>query len=64
MLGESDLITAPLRPGDRMASMMAPTLAFADGKLELAIGAVFGSWNGQASTVGALTAHWLASRRR
>jgi gamma-glutamyltranspeptidase/glutathione hydrolase len=48
MLGESDLIREPLRPGDRMASMMAPTLAFAgtgsaEPGLELALGAAGGT---------------------
>jgi gamma-glutamyltranspeptidase/glutathione hydrolase len=48
MLGESDLIREPLRPGDRMASMMAPTLAFegsasANAALELALGAAGGT---------------------
>ena len=43
MLGESDLIREPLRPGDRMASMMAPTLAFSTGELELALGAAGGT---------------------
>jgi gamma-glutamyltranspeptidase/glutathione hydrolase len=43
MLGESDLIREPLRPGERMASMMAPTLAFAGGELELALGAAGGT---------------------
>jgi gamma-glutamyltranspeptidase/glutathione hydrolase len=43
MLGESDLIREPLRPGDRMASMMAPTLAFAGRELELALGAAGGT---------------------
>jgi gamma-glutamyltranspeptidase/glutathione hydrolase len=44
MLGESDLIREPLRPGERVASMMAPTLAFAaDGDLELALGAAGGT---------------------
>ena len=43
MLGESDLIREPLRPGDRMASMMAPTLAFAGSELELALGAAGGT---------------------
>jgi gamma-glutamyltranspeptidase/glutathione hydrolase len=43
MLGEVDLIREPLRPGDRMASMMAPTLAFDDGGLELALGAAGGT---------------------
>jgi gamma-glutamyltranspeptidase/glutathione hydrolase len=43
MLGETDLIREPLRPGTRMASMMAPTLVF-DGKmLELGIGAAGGT---------------------
>ena len=42
MLGEVDLVRAPLRPGERMASMMAPTLAF-DGGLELAIGSAGGT---------------------
>jgi gamma-glutamyltranspeptidase/glutathione hydrolase len=43
MLGESDLIREPLRPGDRMASMMAPTLAFSGAELELALGAAGGT---------------------
>jgi gamma-glutamyltranspeptidase/glutathione hydrolase len=48
MLGEADLIREPLRAGDRMASMMAPTLAFGSGRssaseLELAIGAAGGT---------------------
>jgi gamma-glutamyltranspeptidase/glutathione hydrolase len=48
MLGESDLIREPLRPGDRMASMMAPTLAFSgtgseEPVLELALGAAGGT---------------------
>jgi gamma-glutamyltranspeptidase / glutathione hydrolase len=42
MLGEVDLVRAPLRPGKRMASMMAPTLAF-DRGLELAIGSAGGT---------------------
>jgi gamma-glutamyltranspeptidase/glutathione hydrolase len=43
MLGESDLVLAPLRAGARMASMMAPTLAFADDGLDLALGAAGGT---------------------
>ena len=44
MLGEADLVRAPLRPGERMASMMAPTLVFdRDDNLELAIGAAGGT---------------------
>jgi gamma-glutamyltranspeptidase/glutathione hydrolase len=43
MLGEVDLIRRPLRAGDRMASMMAPTLAFDDDGLELALGAAGGT---------------------
>ena len=43
MLGETDLITAPLAPGDRMQSMMAPTLGFDGRGLELAIGAAGGT---------------------
>jgi gamma-glutamyltranspeptidase/glutathione hydrolase len=43
MLGEADLIREPLRPGDRMASMMAPTLAFSGHELELALGAAGGT---------------------
>ena len=42
MLGEVDLVREPLRPGERMASMMAPTLAFAGG-IELAIGSAGGT---------------------
>jgi gamma-glutamyltranspeptidase/glutathione hydrolase len=43
MLGETDLIRAPLRPGERMASMMAPTLVFDAAGLELAAGAAGGT---------------------
>ena len=43
MLGETDLVNGPLRPGARMASMMAPTLAFDTAGLELAIGAAGGT---------------------
>jgi gamma-glutamyltranspeptidase / glutathione hydrolase len=42
MLGEADLVRGPLRPGTRMASMMAPTLVF-DKELELAIGSAGGT---------------------
>jgi gamma-glutamyltranspeptidase / glutathione hydrolase len=43
MLGESDLISGPLLPGERMDSMMCPTLVFDDDGLELAIGAAGGT---------------------
>jgi gamma-glutamyltranspeptidase / glutathione hydrolase len=45
MLGETDLVVEPLRAGERMASMMAPTIAFAsaDGALALALGAAGGT---------------------
>jgi gamma-glutamyltranspeptidase/glutathione hydrolase len=43
MLGETDLVREPLRPGERMASMMAPSLAFGADVLELAIGAAGGT---------------------
>jgi gamma-glutamyltranspeptidase/glutathione hydrolase len=43
MLGEVDLVREPLQPRARMASMMAPTLAFDDGGLEVAIGAAGGT---------------------
>ena len=44
MLGEVDLVTAPLEPGERMQSMMAPSLALDErGGLELAIGAAGGT---------------------
>jgi gamma-glutamyltranspeptidase/glutathione hydrolase len=43
MLGEHDLVREPLRPGERMASMMAPTVVFDDEGLELAIGAAGGT---------------------
>ncbi|MGZ4339517.1 MAG: gamma-glutamyltransferase, partial [Gaiellaceae bacterium] len=44
MLGEADLIRGDLSPGERMESMMAPTLVFdAVGALELAIGAAGGT---------------------
>jgi gamma-glutamyltranspeptidase / glutathione hydrolase len=44
MLGEADLIRGTLTPGDRMGSMMAPTLVFdGEGRLELAVGAAGGT---------------------
>lgn len=43
MLGETDLVRGALRPGERMESMMAPTLVFDDGGLELALGAAGGT---------------------
>jgi gamma-glutamyltranspeptidase/glutathione hydrolase len=43
MLGETDLLQGPLVPGERMASMMAPTAAVADGALLLAGGAAGGT---------------------
>ena len=43
MLGEVDLLVAPLVAGERMASMMAPTLGFFDGELALATGAAGGT---------------------
>ena len=43
MLGEADLITGDLEPGERMQSMMAPTLAFYGGELVLAAGAAGGT---------------------
>ena len=43
MLGETDLVRAPLTPGARMASMMAPTLVFGQSGLELALGAAGGT---------------------
>jgi gamma-glutamyltranspeptidase / glutathione hydrolase len=43
MLGEADLLREPPNPGARMASMMAPTLAFDGDELELAIGAAGGT---------------------
>jgi gamma-glutamyltranspeptidase/glutathione hydrolase len=43
MLGEADLFTQGLGPGDRMASMMAPTLALDDEGVVLAAGAAGGT---------------------
>jgi gamma-glutamyltranspeptidase/glutathione hydrolase len=47
MLGETDLILGPLVPGERMESMMAPTLVFdsraSGAELELALGAAGGT---------------------
>jgi gamma-glutamyltranspeptidase/glutathione hydrolase len=43
MLGESDLVRAPLAPKSHMASMMAPTFAFDQTGLELAVGAAGGT---------------------
>ena len=43
MLGEVDLVRGPLVAGERMSSMMAPSLATAGGRLELATGAAGGT---------------------
>jgi gamma-glutamyltranspeptidase / glutathione hydrolase len=43
MLGETDLVRGPLRPGTRMESMMAPTLVFDGDRIELGIGAAGGT---------------------
>jgi gamma-glutamyltranspeptidase / glutathione hydrolase len=43
MLGEADLLHGPLLAGERMESMMAPTLALDRDGLELAIGAAGGT---------------------
>jgi gamma-glutamyltranspeptidase/glutathione hydrolase len=43
MLGEVDLIVNPLLPGQRMESMMAPTLVLADGGPKIAAGAAGGT---------------------
>jgi gamma-glutamyltranspeptidase / glutathione hydrolase len=43
MLGEADLLTGELEPGDRMASMMAPTIGRDAEGLRIAIGAAGGT---------------------
>jgi gamma-glutamyltranspeptidase / glutathione hydrolase len=43
MLGEADLIRGALEPGDRMGSMMGPSIVLGKGALELAIGAAGGT---------------------
>ncbi len=43
MLGEADLVRGGMRPGERMESMMAPSLAFDGEGLALAIGAAGGT---------------------
>jgi gamma-glutamyltranspeptidase/glutathione hydrolase len=43
MLGEADLVRGSLEPGERMGSMMAPTVVLGDVGLELAIGAAGGT---------------------
>ena len=43
MLGEADLVTGPLEPGQRMASMMAPTIALDGQGVALAAGAAGGT---------------------
>jgi gamma-glutamyltranspeptidase / glutathione hydrolase len=43
MLGETDLIRSALEAGDRMGSMMAPSVVLRDSALELAIGAAGGT---------------------
>jgi gamma-glutamyltranspeptidase/glutathione hydrolase len=43
MLGEVDLVREPLRPGERMPSMMSPSLALAPDGVALALGAAGGT---------------------
>jgi gamma-glutamyltranspeptidase/glutathione hydrolase len=43
MLGEADLLTGPLEAGERMASMMAPTIALESNGVALAAGAAGGT---------------------
>jgi gamma-glutamyltranspeptidase / glutathione hydrolase len=43
MLGEVDLLLGPLAPGERMASMMAPSVVLDDDGLVLALGAAGGT---------------------
>ncbi len=43
MLGEADLLIGPLEPGERMASMMAPSLALDEDGVALAAGAAGGA---------------------
>ena len=43
MLGEVDLVRAPLGPGERMESMMAPSVALGGDEVVLAIGAAGGT---------------------
>jgi gamma-glutamyltranspeptidase/glutathione hydrolase len=43
MLGEADLVRGELEPGDRMGSMMAPSIVMSNGNLALAIGAAGGT---------------------
>jgi len=43
MLGETDLVRGPLEPGDRVESMMAPSLALDDAGVSLAVGAAGGT---------------------
>ena len=43
MLGEADLIVGELAPGERMASMMAPTIGIDDRGLAVAVGAAGGT---------------------
>jgi gamma-glutamyltranspeptidase / glutathione hydrolase len=43
MLGEADLLVGELEPGERMASMMSPTIGLDEGGLALAVGAAGGT---------------------
>jgi gamma-glutamyltranspeptidase/glutathione hydrolase len=43
MLGETDLVVGELAPGERMASMMSPTIGWDDEGLRVAIGAAGGT---------------------
>src|SRR5256885_12510142 len=43
MLGEADLVRGALDRGERMGSIMAPSVVLRDGSMELAIGAAGGT---------------------
>jgi gamma-glutamyltranspeptidase/glutathione hydrolase len=43
MLGEADLLTGPLEPGERMASMLAPTIVLDEDGVALGVGAAGGT---------------------
>ena len=55
MLGEADLVSGPLEPGERMASMIAPTLAL-DGREPVLVGGAAGGTRLRSALVQVLAA--------
>ena len=64
MLGETDLVVGELVPGERMSSMMTPSLVRADDELVLGIGAAGGTRLRTALVLSLRASSTRASRRR